>query len=136
MVDAIGSDTIRAIAVSGPEMQVKLLQGLGLKVPRCLSFPVSSRLRLTWRLFFLLSRPSSRTARPPSTSSTLLLVCLELWKHQSTEGVVIPVYVLWFRFVHSRCVLLFDCCSVSTTRCLTSYTSASLTLEMAAGVDY
>jgi len=31
MVDAIGSDTIRAIAVSGPEMQVKLLQGLGLK---------------------------------------------------------------------------------------------------------
>ncbi len=32
MVDAIGSDTIRAIAVSGPEMQVKLLQGLGLKV--------------------------------------------------------------------------------------------------------
>eukprot|EP00800_Vazella_pourtalesii_P018377 TRINITY_DN5877_c0_g1_i1.p1 TRINITY_DN5877_c0_g1~~TRINITY_DN5877_c0_g1_i1.p1 ORF type:complete len:856 (-),score=213.27 TRINITY_DN5877_c0_g1_i1:212-2779(-) len=31
MVGAIGSDTIRAIAVSGPEMQVKLLQSLGLK---------------------------------------------------------------------------------------------------------
>jgi len=31
MVDAIGADTIRAIAVAGPEMQVKLLQGLGLK---------------------------------------------------------------------------------------------------------
>jgi len=30
-VDAIGADTIRAIAVSGPEMQVKLLQSLGLK---------------------------------------------------------------------------------------------------------
>ncbi|XP_038074409.1 major vault protein-like [Patiria miniata] len=31
MVTSIGSDTIRAIAVSGPEMQVKLLQSLGLK---------------------------------------------------------------------------------------------------------
>ncbi len=31
MVDSIGADTIRAIAVSGPEMQVKLLQGLGLQ---------------------------------------------------------------------------------------------------------
>jgi len=31
MVKAIGSDTIRAIAVSGPEMQAKLLAGLGLK---------------------------------------------------------------------------------------------------------
>jgi len=31
MVKTIGPDTIRAIAVSGPEMQVKLLQGLGLK---------------------------------------------------------------------------------------------------------
>jgi len=31
MVDAIGADTIRAIAVSGPEMQVKLLQGLGIQ---------------------------------------------------------------------------------------------------------
>ncbi|XP_077995303.1 major vault protein-like [Glandiceps talaboti] len=31
MVDAIGADTIRSIAVSGPEMQVKLLQSLGLK---------------------------------------------------------------------------------------------------------
>jgi major vault protein len=31
MVTAIGPDTIRAIAVSGPEMQAKLLQGLGLK---------------------------------------------------------------------------------------------------------
>ncbi|XP_022093212.1 major vault protein-like isoform X2 [Acanthaster planci] len=31
MVVSIGSDTIRAIAVSGPEMQVKLLQSLGLK---------------------------------------------------------------------------------------------------------
>ncbi|XP_071789878.1 major vault protein-like [Asterias amurensis] len=31
MVESIGSDTIKAIAVSGPEMQVKLLQGLGLK---------------------------------------------------------------------------------------------------------
>jgi major vault protein len=31
MVEAIGADTIRSIAVSGPEMQVKLLQGLGLK---------------------------------------------------------------------------------------------------------
>lgn len=31
MVDAIGSDTIRAIAVSGPETQVKMLQALGLK---------------------------------------------------------------------------------------------------------
>ncbi|XP_077864491.1 major vault protein-like [Saccoglossus kowalevskii] len=31
MVGAIGADTIRAIAVSGPEMQVKLLQSLGLK---------------------------------------------------------------------------------------------------------
>ena len=31
MVGAIGADTIRAIAVSGPEMQVKLLQALGLK---------------------------------------------------------------------------------------------------------
>ena len=30
-VNAIGSDTIRSIAVSGPEMQVKLLQSLGLK---------------------------------------------------------------------------------------------------------
>ncbi len=29
-VDAIGSDTIRAIATAGPEMQAKLLQGLGL----------------------------------------------------------------------------------------------------------
>lgn len=31
MVGAIGSDTIRAIATAGPEMQVKLLQSLGLK---------------------------------------------------------------------------------------------------------
>ena len=31
MVKAIGADTIKAIAISGPEMQVKLLQGLGLK---------------------------------------------------------------------------------------------------------
>jgi major vault protein len=31
MVSAIGSDTIRAIAVSGPETQVKMLQALGLK---------------------------------------------------------------------------------------------------------
>ena len=31
MVKAIGPDTIRAIAVAGPEMQVKLLSGLGLK---------------------------------------------------------------------------------------------------------
>ncbi|XP_059809284.1 major vault protein isoform X3 [Hypanus sabinus] len=30
MVQAIGPETIRAIAVSGPELQVKLLQGLGL----------------------------------------------------------------------------------------------------------
>ncbi|XP_074642505.1 major vault protein-like [Tubulanus polymorphus] len=30
-VDAIGADTIRAIATAGPELQVKLLQGLGLK---------------------------------------------------------------------------------------------------------
>ncbi|XP_065830382.1 major vault protein-like isoform X2 [Oscarella lobularis] len=31
MVDAIGSQTIQAIATAGPEMQVKLLQSLGLK---------------------------------------------------------------------------------------------------------
>ncbi|CAD5126039.1 unnamed protein product [Dimorphilus gyrociliatus] len=31
MIDAIGADTIRAIAVAGPEMQAKLLQGLGIK---------------------------------------------------------------------------------------------------------
>lgn len=31
MVTTIGADTIRAIATSGPEMQVKLLQSLGLK---------------------------------------------------------------------------------------------------------
>lgn len=31
MVGAVGSDTLRAIAVAGPEMQVKLLQSLGLK---------------------------------------------------------------------------------------------------------
>lgn len=31
MVSAIGSDTIRAIAVAGPEMQIKLLQSLGIK---------------------------------------------------------------------------------------------------------
>ncbi|XP_064391610.1 major vault protein-like [Halichondria panicea] len=31
MVDAIGADTIAAIATAGPEMQVKMLQGLGLK---------------------------------------------------------------------------------------------------------
>ncbi|XP_033116346.1 major vault protein-like [Anneissia japonica] len=31
MVSSIGADTIRAIATSGPEMQVKLLQSLGLK---------------------------------------------------------------------------------------------------------
>ena len=31
MVDAIGAGTIQAIATAGPEMQVKLLQGLGLK---------------------------------------------------------------------------------------------------------
>ncbi|WP_411023182.1 hypothetical protein, partial [Salmonella sp. s51228] len=31
MVDTVGSDTIRAIATAGPEMQVKLLQALGLK---------------------------------------------------------------------------------------------------------
>lgn len=30
-VGAIGTDTLKAIAVAGPEMQVKLLQGLGLK---------------------------------------------------------------------------------------------------------
>eukprot|EP00920_Eleutheroschizon_duboscqi_P043942 GHVT01104734.1.p1 GENE.GHVT01104734.1~~GHVT01104734.1.p1 ORF type:complete len:277 (+),score=39.07 GHVT01104734.1:100-831(+) len=30
-VSAIGTDTLKAIAVAGPEMQVKLLQGLGLK---------------------------------------------------------------------------------------------------------
>jgi len=30
-VGAIGKDTIRAIAVAGPEMQVKLLQSLGLQ---------------------------------------------------------------------------------------------------------
>jgi major vault protein len=29
-VDAIGRDTIQAIAQAGPEMQAKLLQGLGL----------------------------------------------------------------------------------------------------------
>jgi major vault protein len=31
MVDAIGADTLKAMAQAGPEMQVKLLQGLGLK---------------------------------------------------------------------------------------------------------
>jgi len=31
IVDAIGADTIRSIAQAGPEMQAKLLQGLGLK---------------------------------------------------------------------------------------------------------
>lgn len=31
MVDAIGADTLQAIATAGPEMQVKLLQSLGLK---------------------------------------------------------------------------------------------------------
>ena len=31
MVAAIGADTLRAIAVSGPETQVKMLQALGLK---------------------------------------------------------------------------------------------------------
>jgi len=31
IVDAIGADTIKAIAQAGPEMQAKLLQGLGLK---------------------------------------------------------------------------------------------------------
>lgn len=31
MVDAIGADTIASIATAGPEMQVKMLQGLGLK---------------------------------------------------------------------------------------------------------
>uniref|UniRef100_A0A646QDD3 Major vault protein n=1 Tax=Hemiscolopendra marginata TaxID=943146 RepID=A0A646QDD3_9MYRI len=31
MVGALGADTIKAIAVSGPEMEVKLLQGLGLQ---------------------------------------------------------------------------------------------------------
>lgn len=31
MVGAVGPDTLRAIAVAGPEMQVKLLQSLGLK---------------------------------------------------------------------------------------------------------
>jgi major vault protein len=31
MVDALGADTLRAIATAGPEMQVKLLQGLGIK---------------------------------------------------------------------------------------------------------
>lgn len=30
-VSAIGADTLQAIAVAGPDMQVKLLQGLGLK---------------------------------------------------------------------------------------------------------
>ena len=30
-VDAIGSDTLAAIATAGPDMQVKLLQSLGLK---------------------------------------------------------------------------------------------------------
>jgi len=31
VVDALGSDTLRAIALAGPELQAKLLQGLGLK---------------------------------------------------------------------------------------------------------
>ncbi|ELR14963.1 major vault protein [Acanthamoeba castellanii str. Neff] len=31
IVDAIGADTIASIAQAGPEMQAKLLQGLGLK---------------------------------------------------------------------------------------------------------
>lgn len=31
MVDAIGSSTLQAIAVAGPEMQVRLLQSLGMK---------------------------------------------------------------------------------------------------------
>ena len=31
MVNAIGASTIQAIAVSGPEMQVRMLQSLGLK---------------------------------------------------------------------------------------------------------
>lgn len=31
MVGAIGSDTLRAMAAAGPEMQVKLLQGLGIQ---------------------------------------------------------------------------------------------------------
>jgi len=31
IVDALGSDTLRAIATAGPELQAKLLQGLGLK---------------------------------------------------------------------------------------------------------
>jgi len=31
MVSSIGADTIQAIATAGPEMQVKLLQSLGLK---------------------------------------------------------------------------------------------------------
>lgn len=31
MVDAIGANTLQAIAVSGPEMQVKMLTALGLK---------------------------------------------------------------------------------------------------------
>ena len=31
MIDAIGADTIQSIAQAGPEMQAKLLQGLGLK---------------------------------------------------------------------------------------------------------
>ena len=31
MVDAIGADTLRAMAAAGPEMQVKLLQGLGIR---------------------------------------------------------------------------------------------------------
>lgn len=31
MVEAIGAHTIQAIATAGPEMQVKLLQSLGLK---------------------------------------------------------------------------------------------------------
>jgi len=31
IVDALGSDTLRAIATAGPELQAKLLKGLGLK---------------------------------------------------------------------------------------------------------
>lgn len=30
MVDAIGADTIKAIAIAGPEMQAQLLQGLNI----------------------------------------------------------------------------------------------------------
>ena len=64
-VEAIGSDTIRAIAVSGPEMQVKLLQSLGLKVRGCWISRVSPV------SLHACSPRSSRTATRPSICSTL-----------------------------------------------------------------